>query len=235
MISSPKLRMSPSVASETALPIPFAVPYRSGIGSVWSPRPFLPRRAQALLGAPRCPLDALRCPVVGDELICVVVDARAVCDLHAQLVERLCALEFIPALDAQPFGPIRRALLVQRIEIGVVAVEAGWLDVVHRRRPRALELCLPLLGDRRAVHALAVLFCIFIGPLLSGNLCVCKLFVGGISASLIQLFRRVVLCGQIVFIDSFVEPAVRPVAPALQSRVVARRKARLRLDILAAS
>ena len=196
---------------------------------------FPPRRAQALLGALRCVLDALCRLVIGDKLFCIVVDSCAVRDLHAQLVERFCALEFVLALDAQPLSPIRRALLVQRIEIGIVAVEAGWLDVVRCRRPCALELRFPLRRDRRVVPAFAVLLRLFIGPLLSGDLRVRKLCVGDVPAAPVQLFRRVVLCGQIVFIDRSVELGIRPVAPALQSRIVTCRETPLRLDILAAS
>ena len=124
---------------------------------------FLPRRAQALLGALRCVLNAFCRLVVGNELFCVVVDACTVRDFHAQLVERFCALEFVPALDAQPLSPIRRALLVQRIEIGIVAVEAGRLDVVRCRCPCALELRFPLRRDRQILSALTVSLRLFIG------------------------------------------------------------------------
>lgn len=76
---------------------------------------------------------------------------------------------------------------------------------------------------------------LFIGPLLSGDLRVRKLCVGDVPAAPVQLFRRVVLRGQIVFVDRSVELGIRPVAPALQGRIVTCRETPLRLDILAAS
>ena len=79
----------------------------------------LRRRAQALDGLARLALDRLRCSVVRDKLLNVAVIARAVLDLHTQLLERFCALEFVLALVAQPLGLFRRLLRAPAGKIGV--------------------------------------------------------------------------------------------------------------------